>query len=510
MAHPIGQLPPSTSSIVAVQALAGQGRYGTVTRLAAAYGLSRQQVYALRDRGDAALQEVFQEDEAPDRVVLSKATIDRLIVALRVATPSSYRDIEEVLLVALGMKVGYGPVVSVIRDAEERAAAWLREPSHRELGSVALDEMFRQGRPVLAGIDLDHQYLFLLRVEDDRRGDTWARVLGEQRDHQGLSPSVVVKDAGSGLAAGVRRAWPDTQEVDDLFHALLLTNKVRRRLETAAYRAIERVEGLTRKRALAERGTETERLSLDQDLGTATPQLDEAIARFDAFEKLYHALREALEMTAWGSGRLRTPEEMERNVRGIIEQMGALGTREVRGITRYLSNRAAGLARYLGRLGEQLIGLEEAVGGREVVEAAVRLYQANLRVNRGKSAPAQAELRAAVHGLLEAVDGAPERIAEVVGAVFPVLDRRARASSAIENLNSVLRPYLVVQKHAQQGFLDLFRFYWNTRKRQWGRGKGTSPYQSLTGEPIEDWLTLLGSPPGPEQTAVIKRRSLAA
>ncbi len=76
-----------------------------------------------------------------------------------------------------------------------------------------------------------------------------------------------------------------------------------------------------------------------------------------------------------------------------------------------------------------------------------------------------------------------------------------RASSAIENLNSVLRPYLVVQKSAGQGFLNLFRFYWNTRTREWGPGKGSSPYEALTGRRVADWLTLLGYPPSEAMAA---------
>jgi hypothetical protein len=63
---------------------------------------------------------------------------------------------------------------------------------------------------------------------------------------------------------------------------------------------------------------------------------------------------------------------------------------------------------------------------------------------------------------------------------------RHRASGNIENLNSVLRPYLAVQKHAQQGFLNLFRFYWNTRNREWGRHTGTSAHEVLTGEVVPD------------------------
>jgi len=106
-------------------------------------------------------------------------------------------------------------------------------------------------------------------------------------------------------------------------------------------------------------------------------------------------------------------------------------------------------------------------------------------------------VHAATLNLLAVTGEEPERIKRAFDAVIPELIQRHRASSAIENLNSVLRPYLVVQKHAEQGFLDLFRFYWNTRKREWGRGKGTSAYAQFTGEKVDDWLTLLGFAPGP-------------
>ncbi|MEL6342630.1 MAG: hypothetical protein AAFV53_05830 [Myxococcota bacterium] len=59
----------------------------------------------------------------------------------------------------------------------------------------------------------------------------------------------------------------------------------------------------------------------------------------------------------------------------------------------------------------------------------------------------------------------------------------------------MLRPYITVHKRVSQGFLDLFRFYWNMRIRRWGRHKGTSALELLTGQTHEDWLTLLGFPP---------------
>ena len=73
-------------------------------------------------------------------------------------------------------------------------------------------------------------------------------------------------------------------------------------------------------------------------------------------------------------------------------------------------------------------------------------------------------------------------------------------SSAIEGFNAALRPYLYVHKGATQGFLDLFRAWFNLRTRRWGRHQGTSAHECLTGQRVHDWLTLLGYPPSPTLT----------
>ena len=86
----------------------------------------------------------------------------------------------------------------------QQAASLLKQVDLSGIESVALDEMFSQGRPVLAGIDLETQYLFQVEVHRSRSGETWAKSLGALRDRQGLHPKRVVKDAGTGLGGGVR------------------------------------------------------------------------------------------------------------------------------------------------------------------------------------------------------------------------------------------------------------------------------------------------------------------
>ena len=84
---------------------------------------------------------------------------------------------------------------------------------------------------------------------------------------------------------------------------------------------------------------------------------------------------------------------------------------------------------------------------------------------------------------------------ELLDTVKHLLDHRHRASSAIEGFNAALRPFLYVHKGVSQSFLELFRARYNLRTRRWGRHKGTSAHECLTGQPVSDWLSLIGYPP---------------
>ncbi|MFT4978408.1 MAG: hypothetical protein ACI8S6_004318, partial [Myxococcota bacterium] len=57
----------------------------------------------------------------------------------------------------------------------------------------------------------------------------------------------------------------------------------------------------------------------------------------------------------------------------------------------------------------------------------------------------QAELEESTRELI-ALSGTPARLARVFEVIVPVLVRRRRASSAIENLHSIVRPHITVHK----------------------------------------------------------------
>ena len=86
-------------------------------------------------------------------------------------------------------------------------------------------------------------------------------------------------------------------------------------------------------------------------------------------------------------------------------------------------------------------------------------------------------------------------LSQLLAEVEHLIEKRHRASSAVESFNATLRTYLYARKGVNQGFLNLFQAWYNLHPRRWGRHQGKSAYEVLTGTKVDDWLTLLGFPP---------------
>ena len=95
---------------------------------------------------------------------------------------------------------------SIAVEAEAQAALFNAKADLAGVRAGALDKLFSQGEPVLAGVDLDHGYGFGLALRETRGGEEWAEVL-TQGPEQGLNLAVVVKDAAKGIESGVREVF---------------------------------------------------------------------------------------------------------------------------------------------------------------------------------------------------------------------------------------------------------------------------------------------------------------
>ena len=165
-------LPTSHKAHLAASAFAGQGVYGTKTALAQEYGVSRPTVYAAGETGQAVMEQHFADVEDGDDVVWVKVTrahLLRAIVALRVVAPNSIRAIVALLPILFpGVSRSFGWIQKICVEAEAKAAAFNQQVDLSAIQAGAVDEMFSQGDPVLAGVDLDSGHLFSLALREHR------------------------------------------------------------------------------------------------------------------------------------------------------------------------------------------------------------------------------------------------------------------------------------------------------------------------------------------------------
>ena len=331
----------------AAQTLAGQELGVSLSALSERFGLSRPTLYELRQRTDELLCRHFEQDESGHRavrVVVDESQLRRAVVALRVMGVNSIRAIEGLLpLLYPGVQLSYGKIQQQLSEAEAQAAQWNAQMDFCGVKAGALDEMFSQGEPVLAGVDLDSGALFSLQLCEQRDGASWTRVL-EQGRTQGLSLEVVVKDAASGIAAGVSEVFPDAEQRDDCFHTVMELSKERRVLERRAYGAITREEeALSRLRRIRAR-EKNKRWSAKQALRKAQRECAEAVERFDRIDAATTKLRVAIECVDLERGQLHRPEQVQALIEEAADAVAGLDVRDAARLAQYLRNRAPGLA----------------------------------------------------------------------------------------------------------------------------------------------------------------------
>jgi hypothetical protein len=491
-------LTASQKVTVSASALTGKGQYGAISGIAEGFGISRPTVYAAGAEGGAVLLQHFEQAESRIGQVdvrVDEAQLRRAVVALRCVAPDSIRAIEDLLpKLYPGVSPSFGWIQCVCAEAQRRAEAFNAEADLSGITAGALDEMYSQGDPVLAGVDLDTGYLFGLALRDSRKADDWIDVL-EAAKGQGLSLQTVVKDAAQGIAAGVREVFPNAEQRDDCFHAHYEMGKVLRVLENKAYGAIAREQELIEKLEKVRRTGHGDRRKLRALLGTARRKCRKAVDKYDRFERAFREVQEAMEYIGLDNAELRDPDRMKRQIVGAGQRMMAMDQDRCRQVGQYIVNRAEGLVLYMRQLVAELEALFPRFGEKEVRLAAHlwRLFR-ELKNHRWPwDRDSDERLFVRTHHRLRELAG--DQAETVLAATGEIIQRRHRASSAIEGFNAALRPYLYVHKGVTQGFLELFRAYYNLRTRRWGRHKGTSAHQLLGGELVGDWLTMLGFPP---------------
>ncbi|MGF6971715.1 hypothetical protein QFZ94_000142 [Paraburkholderia sp. JPY465] len=218
----VGRLSDDKRKAIALQALT---RTEPISVLAERNGVSRPTVYRQIGTASVALDEAFDTTRAADAdqvlfmLPVTRQWLDQVIVALTMVGHVSFRSTLELMHDLLGVSTSLGTIHTVLQRAAKQAIAINAGIDLSPIRVGLHDELFQGSQPVLAGIDVASTYCYLLAPEAHRDGDTWAIHLLDLQA-QGLDPEHTIADAGTGLRAGQKMAWPDTPCHGDVFHII--------------------------------------------------------------------------------------------------------------------------------------------------------------------------------------------------------------------------------------------------------------------------------------------------
>src|SRR3954471_20020874 len=419
-------LPEIDRKDLAIQALAGSE---TISDLAAQHGVSRKFVYQQTHKARSALDDAFSP-ATPDEAVLfelavTKTWLRQVIVALPLICRSSYRGVVEFLRDLLGLPVSLGCVHDVLQAATRQASAVNAEQDLSGIRVGLHDEIFQGATPVLAGVDAQSTYCYLLAAEQHRDADTWGVHLLDAAE-RGLRPDYTIADAGRGLRAGQEAAWGDTPCHGDVFH-------IQRQCGGLADTLSRLATGTTSRRKTLQAGTS--RAGQREPDGKLVVWLErarhtEARAACPARDvrTLVQWLRH--DVLALAGPDLATRRELFHFVVAELLAREPEDPRRIRPVRVTLQNQRDDLLAFAGVLDAELAAIARA---HAVPEPLVR--EACMLHRLPTTSPAYWQgwsgLRARMRGKFHALFGAVRR----------AMAGTPRSSSLVENLNSRLRTY---------------------------------------------------------------------
>ncbi len=130
----------------------------------------------------------------------------------------------------------------------------------------------------------------------------------------------------------------------------------------------------------------------------------------------------------------------------------------------------------------------------DALEAMSLAWQYQRQAKNSKAYTVQQGLQRAARFYLEYTQALyPERCAELHARVFADFDANIRSSSLMENVNSLVRPFLETSRgQVTQEFLNLVAYFHNHRRFVRGQRRDYAPLEILTGEPLPTvWVDAL-------------------
>jgi hypothetical protein len=472
-------LPPEIRQKLGIEMLA---KTKPVSHLAAENQVSRKFLYQQSEKAQIALDEIF-ERKTPDNEVLfnlpvTKNWLTQLILGLVLICHSSYRGVIELFHSLLDTPISIGTIHNRLQSAADIGDGINQAQDLSRIKVGLHDEIFQNNQPVLAGVDAQSTYCYLLQGVEHRDGDTWAWHLLDSME-QGFQPDFTIADAGTGLRAGQKEVLPEVPCNGDVFHIQQQFWKVVNTLSRQATDAISKRIQLEQRLIVAKRkGQNTQQISRKLNIGKKLEQ------------QLVILAKDVKTMLSWMSHDIfklaGPPLAIRKELYDfiVVELTQREQHPQILKLRKSLQNQGKELLAFAGVLDQKL---EEIAVRFDVPLQKVR--DICLLNRKQPTSNGYWERWNQLHSQLSG------KFHLVMEAVTTALKQTPRASSLVENLNSRLRNYFFLRKTLGKPYLSLLQFFLNHRcfmRSAIPKRVGKSPKQLMTGESHPHWLELLG------------------
>jgi hypothetical protein len=466
--------------------LAQEGTYGVVSHLSQLTEMSRQTLYSWKGKGRRALQAAFEPRQAEARTPLERA-----VLTLLVEGHASYRGIQACLAELLGQQVSLGTITTIVQEAGARAQEWLEQQVSEQGRVLALDEQYssKRGEAYLNVVDVHSSQVWATLPAVGVDGESWTLALWYLQE-QGVVCTGTVSDGGRAIAEALRITKAESTHQRDVWHVLHLAGQVQARLARVVQEEEERMHLIKRQeQQQASRGKKAVGRPAKVTASQQEQLLSQLYGVLEGIEYLFAQLRQQLEVVVLtqeshprllsAAGRQGEVETVLALLEEVVQSAPAAVCKEVQRVSKQVRLALPALLQFA----QQMEVLQQEVIT-QLGEQAVGLI--------GWAWQRRAILGEQPRHLLEAMDPAWR---EQAARLLDAWSLAVRASSAVENWHSIVRPHLAVHRSLSAGLLALLAVWHNHRVAPRGVHEGLSPLQrSGHIKQAKDWLVALGYP----------------
>ena len=478
-------LDPHTRIHIVMLAWLHQGVYGKMTQIAQTYQISRTFLYQLIFMANLQLETLFSDE----KLLFQKdhQHLEQLLLLLRLEGKCSLLSISSILKALEYHPDSLGYLSQFFHRAGQALPSTLLMPS-KKLVFYLSDEIFAIQAPILVTIDARSTAILNIELASDRSAETWKAHFETLENHHFFSLGMA-SDRGKGVVAGYQAAGDMALWVADYFHEFRDLFEVLHQLERKAYAAMNKEYEAARTFANAK--SEAYLQKRLQQYEIAHDACEQAITLYDQLDLLLQLLREAIHLCS-PQGKLRTSESVRSELRLLFDMIAALDgaaiSQTLKPIRKHLDDILVPFKQ------AQAIATElHLLVPHEALDFLVLAWHHDHLSSQSGSKQKRYHQRERDFWLACANALLDDAFDTFRALVFDKLDSIVRASSLVEMVNSLLRPYLNSCKgQITQEALNLIMFYHNHRRYKSGKRQGKAPIELLTGKPLEaPWWELL-------------------